>query len=119
MMLGTENVEVYSVDEAFIDLDEQQENDWEKIGLHIRETVEQWTGIKVSVGIAPTKVLSKVANHLAKANKKATQCVVVLDTAEKIITRLTKYTGKRDLGRRFSICTKAQRDACCVYSLRP
>ena len=49
IMLGTKNVEVYSVDEAFIDLGEE-ENDWEKIGLHIRETVEQWTGIKVSVG---------------------------------------------------------------------
>jgi DNA polymerase V len=88
MILGTRNVEVYSVDEAFIDLDEQQETDWGKIGLHIRETVEQWTGIKVSVGIAPTKVLSKVANHLAKANKKATQCVVVLDTKEKITKAL-------------------------------
>ena len=46
--------------------------------------MEQWTGIKVSVGVAPTKVLSKVANHLAKKNKLATQCVVVLDTKEKI-----------------------------------
>jgi DNA polymerase V len=88
MLLGEKNVEVYSVDEAFIDLDEQQETDWEKIGLHIRETVEQWTGIKVSVGIASTKVLSKVANHLAKANKIATQCVVVLDTKEKIAKAL-------------------------------
>ena len=45
---------------------------------------EQWTGIKVSIGIAPTKVLCKVANHLAKKNKAATQCVVVLDTPQKI-----------------------------------
>ena len=88
IMLGTQNVEVYSVDEAFIELDEQQGDDLEKIGLHIRETVEQWTGIKVSVGIAPTKVLSKVANHLAKKNKQATQCVVLLDTPEKINTAL-------------------------------
>jgi DNA polymerase V len=88
MILGEENVEVYSVDEAFIDLDEQQSTDWQQIGLRIRETVEDWTGIKVSVGIAPTKVLSKVANHLAKKNKDETQCVVVLDTDEKIITAL-------------------------------
>ena len=88
IMLGSQNVEVYSVDEAFIDLDEQEETDWEKVGLDIRETVEQWTGIKVSVGIAPTKVLSKVANHLAKKNKEATQCVVVLNTKEKIAKAL-------------------------------
>jgi DNA polymerase V len=88
MMLGKDNVEVYSVDEAFLNLDEFAEKDLQQVALHIRETVEQWTGIKVSVGVAPTKVLSKVANHLAKKNKLATQCVVVLDTKEKIMTAL-------------------------------
>ena len=87
-MLGKENVEVYSVDEAFLNLDEFTESDFEKIGLAIRETVEQWTGIKVSVGVAPTKVLCKVANHLAKKNKEATNCVVVLNTKEKIAEAL-------------------------------
>jgi DNA polymerase V len=84
IMLGTENIEVYSVDEAFLNLDEFAEKDLQQVGINIRETVEQWTGIKVSVGVAPTKVLSKVANHLAKKNKLATNCVVVLDTKEKI-----------------------------------
>lgn len=88
MMLGKENVEVYSVDEAFLNLDEFAEKDLQQVALNIRETVELWTGIKVSVGVAPTKVLSKVANHLAKKNKIATQCVVVLDTKEKIMTAL-------------------------------
>lgn len=88
MILGEENVEVYSVDEAFIDLDEMPEADWKEIGLQIRKTVEGWTGIKVSVGIAPTKVLSKVANHLAKKDKDVTQCVVVLNSTEKINTAL-------------------------------
>jgi DNA polymerase V len=88
ILLGEDKVEVYSVDEAFLDLGEEGENDWDHIGLTIRKTVEQWTGIKVSVGIAPTKVLSKMANHLAKANKIATNCVVVLDTPEKTHTAL-------------------------------
>ena len=88
IMLGKENVEVYSVDEAFLNLDEFAEKDLQQVALNIRETVELWTGIKVSVGVAPTKVLSKVANHLAKKNKIATQCVVVLDTKEKIMTAL-------------------------------
>lgn len=84
VMLGKENVEVYSVDEAFLNLDEFEGYDLYKVGLDIKDTVELWTGIKVSVGVAPTKVLSKVANHLAKKNKIATNCVVVLDTKEKI-----------------------------------
>jgi DNA polymerase V len=88
MLVGKENVEVYSVDEAFLNLDEFARGGLQEAGLRIRETVEQWTGIKVSVGVAPTKVLSKVANHLAKKNKEATNCVVVLDTKEKIITAL-------------------------------
>src|SRR4249919_937710 len=88
IMLGKENVEVYSVDEAFLNLDDFDAKDLQQIGMNIRETVEQWTGIKVSVGVAPTKVLSKVANHLAKKNKDATDCVVVLDTKEKIAQAL-------------------------------
>jgi DNA polymerase V len=88
IMLGKENIEVYSVDEAFLDLDEFADKDLEQVALNIRETVEMWTGIKVSIGVAPTKVLSKVANHLAKKNKIATQCVVVLDTKEKIAKAL-------------------------------
>ncbi|WP_462253075.1 Y-family DNA polymerase [Ferruginibacter sp.] len=88
ILLGKENVEVYSVDEAFLNLEEFAEKDLQQVALNIRETVEQWTGIKVSVGVAPTKVLSKVANHLAKKNKIATQCVVVLDTKEKITKAL-------------------------------
>ncbi len=88
IMLGKENVEVYSVDEAFLELDKFSQKDLQQVAMNIRETVELWTGIKVSVGVAPTKVLSKVANHLAKKNKIATQCVVVLDTKEKITKAL-------------------------------
>ncbi len=84
IMLGEENVEVYSVDEAFLELKEFKEKDFFEVGLYIRQVVELWTGIKVSIGVAPTKVLCKVANHLAKKNKVETQCVVVLDTKEKI-----------------------------------
>ncbi len=88
MLVGVENVEVYSVDEAFLDLDKFANGDLQKAALTIRETVEDWTGIEVSVGVAPTKVLAKVANHLAKKNKTATQCVVVLDNEEKIAKAL-------------------------------
>lgn len=83
-LVGKQHVEVYSVDEAFLDLSIFPPEELQSLAVQIRETVEQWTGIKVSVGVAPTKVLSKVANRLAKKNKQKTNCVVVLDTKEKI-----------------------------------
>jgi DNA polymerase V len=90
MLLGKENVEVYSVDEAFLNLDTVHPNQLHSFSTAIKDTVEMWTGIKVSIGVAPTKVLSKVANRLAKKNKQATNCVLVLDTEEKINTALQK-----------------------------
>lgn len=90
IMLGKEKVEVYSVDECFLNLEGFEEKDLQQLALDMRTTVEEWTGIKVSIGVAPTKVLCKAANHLAKKNKAATQCVVVLDTAEKITAALQK-----------------------------
>src|SRR6476659_3089089 len=83
-LVGEGNVEVYSVDEAFLDFSEAPKSNLRHIAMNIRKTVEQWTGVAVSVGVAPTKVLTKVANHIAKKDKKGTQCVTVLDTTEKI-----------------------------------
>jgi DNA polymerase V len=90
IMLGKKNVEVYSVDEAFLDLSIFPANELPEIAMEIRKTVEQWTGIKVSVGVAPTKVLAKLANRLSKKNKQKTKCVMVLDTDEKIIEALQR-----------------------------
>lgn len=87
-LMGEKNVEVYSVDEAFIDLAMFSGTDWQQLAKQIRETVEQWTGIKVSVGIGPTKVLAKLANRVSKKNKQQTNCITVLDTEEKIIAAL-------------------------------
>jgi DNA polymerase V len=89
-MLGKKNVEVYSVDEAFVDLTMFRENELEMISREIRETVEQWTGIKVSVGVGPTKVLAKLANRLSKKNKEQTGCVMALDSEAKIIDALKR-----------------------------
>jgi DNA polymerase V len=83
ILIGTENVEVYSVDEAFLNLDKVPKNQLHETVRNIKDTVEMWTGIKVSIGVAPTKVLSKVANRLAKKNKIATNCILILDTPRK------------------------------------
>src|SRR5437868_2777885 len=65
-LVGKENVEVYSVDEAFLDLSNFSPDSFQDVAMNIRLTTEQWTGVAVSVGVAPTKVLCKVANHIAK-----------------------------------------------------
>lgn len=59
------DVEVYSIDEAFLSLSGMKCGLYE-YGKDIRETVLKWTGLPVSVGIAPTKTLAKAAAHLAK-----------------------------------------------------
>lgn len=84
MLVGKENVEVYSVDESFINADKIDKNSLNEYALNLRKTVEQWTGVSVSVGIAPTKTLAKIANHLAKKNKTATNCIYTLDDPQKI-----------------------------------
>ena len=84
MLMGKQNIEVYSVDEAFLDMHIFPAEELETVSRQIRETVEQWTGIKVSIGVAPTKVLAKLANRLSKKEKEKTGCVVILDTEEKI-----------------------------------
>ncbi|MEO0853599.1 MAG: Y-family DNA polymerase, partial [Cyanobacteria bacterium J06648_11] len=61
-------VEVYSIDEAFLDLSGLSDRSLTDRVLTLRETVLQWTGIPVSIGLAPTKVLSKIATRIAKRN---------------------------------------------------
>lgn len=62
-------VEVYSVDESFVDLAHTSEKDLSRYAQYLKDTVEQWTGISVSIGVAPTKTLAKLANRLAKKTK--------------------------------------------------
>ncbi len=77
---GASNVEVYSVDEAFINFSNFTTKQQQQLATELKEKVELWTGIKVSVGVAPTKTLCKMANKLAKQNKQKTNCIVVLDS---------------------------------------
>ena len=76
-----------------------------RLGKKIKETVEKWTGIKVSVGVAPTKVLAKLANHIAKKDKKAIRlCYGTGYKAEKIKSFATNKAWKY-MGSGRSICT--------------
>jgi DNA polymerase V len=69
--------EIYSVDEAFLDLTSFSHYDLEKYALQLREMIKQWTGLAVSIGIAPTKTLAKVANRSIK-KKNITSGVLML-----------------------------------------
>jgi len=62
------NIEVYSIDESFLELSgfEKQHGGLEGYGAEIRQRVTEWLGLAVCVGIGPTKTLAKLANHAAK-----------------------------------------------------
>lgn len=76
-------VAIYSIDEAFLDLSGiKSVESLDTFGSRIRQTVQQWTGITVCVGIAPTKTLAKLANHAAKRYP-ATGGVVDLTSPER------------------------------------
>lgn len=67
----TPDVEVYSIDEAFLHLSGFRHEKLTATGTEMRETVRRWTGIPISVGIAPTKTLAKIAVQIAKKSNKA------------------------------------------------
>ncbi|SDM54958.1 DNA polymerase V [Catalinimonas alkaloidigena] len=75
----TPNLEVYSIDEAFLDLDNLIGRDLQEYGREIQRTVGQWLGIPVSIGVAETKTLAKIANRLAKKSPKAQGVLALFD----------------------------------------
>lgn len=66
LRMFTPTMEVYSIDESFLDLTGFDHLDLQNYGQQIRARVLQWTGLPVCVGIAPSKTLAKLANHIAK-----------------------------------------------------
>ena len=60
------DIEVYSIDEVFLDLVPMVERDLEALSRTVRHTVRKWTGIPVSIGLGTTKTLAKAANRIAK-----------------------------------------------------
>ena len=72
-------MEIYSIDEAFLNLNGFRQRDLEDYGRRIREKVRKWTGIPVSVGISRTKTLAKIANRFAKRYSGYKGCLVLLD----------------------------------------
>ena len=82
-------IEIYSIDEAFLDFRTYTKNfDLKSYGEQMSRKVKKATGIPVSVGFAPTKALAKVANRIAKKYPVENNGVYLMDTEEKRIKAL-------------------------------
>lgn len=74
----TPTLEMYSIDESFLDVSPIAPSDRYLHAIRMRSTVRRYTGIPISIGIGPTKTLAKIANHAAK---KLDSGILVLDLA--------------------------------------
>ncbi len=82
------DIEIYSIDEAFIDLSNFSDDEVKNVGQEIRETVLKWTGIPTSIGIAKTKTLSKVANHIAKKKQSGITSLIGVKNIDPILEKV-------------------------------
>lgn len=83
-------VEIYSIDEAFLDFTGFDPDKLRSYGLKIVEIMRRSVGLPVSIGIGPTKTLSKIANHIAKRWPKAQSVFDLTDPLQqkKILPRI-------------------------------
>lgn len=87
---NTPNIEIYSIDEAFINLCNIPEDSLKNLGQNLVKKIYQYTGIPVSIGIAPTKTLAKIASKLCKKYPKLNGSCL-MNKQEDINKVLTKY----------------------------
>ena len=81
-------IEIYSIDEAFLNLSSIKDENLLEYGNKIRSTILKWTGIPTSIGIATTKTLSKVANHLAKKEQSGVINLINSKQTDKLLTEI-------------------------------
>ena len=96
-------IEIYSIDEAYLHLDGIAPERIPELCSNLREKVRQWVGIPVSIGVAPTKTLAKIASHFAKKYK-GYNGVCMMDTDAKRIKalELTPIDDLWGVGRRLA-----------------
>ena len=88
-------MEIYSIDEAFLDMHDMPYDDLLQLAVRIRATVKKEIGIPVSVGIAPTKTLAKMANRFAKKHQKGLG--VYFAANDTLISDMLQRTEVRDI----------------------
>ncbi len=84
----TPNIEIYSIDEAFLKFEGFENYDLESYCKNIKDIVFRWTGIPISIGIAPTKALAKVSNRIAKKFPNQTNGVYLINSEKRRIKAL-------------------------------
>ncbi len=84
----SDSMEIYSIDEAFLKIDDCSYTSLKACGLDMQKKVTKWTGVPISVGIASTKALAKVANKIAKKYQKRTSNVYIINSEERRIKAL-------------------------------
>ena len=88
LKLFAPQMEIYSIDEAFLDLSSIKNENLLEHGYKIRKTILQWTGIPTSIGIATTKTLSKAANYIAKREKSGVVDLINLKQIDKFLSNI-------------------------------
>ena len=81
-------IEIYSIDEAFLDLSSIKNENLFEYGNKIRKTILKWTGIPTSIGIATTKTLSKAANYVAKKEKSGIVNLINSKQTDEILSKI-------------------------------
>ncbi|WP_396179667.1 Y-family DNA polymerase [Flavobacterium sp.] len=96
------NIEVYSIDEAFLNFDGMQVDNYKMYGQEMKSKIAKWLSIPVCVGFGSSKALSKIANKIARKFPVQTQGVHIIDSEEKRIKALkwTKIGDVWGIGRR-------------------
>jgi len=101
------NIEIYSIDEAFLGFDGFQNYELNTYCKYMRAKVKKWVGIPVSIGLSKTKTLAKIANHLAKKNLNYDGvCILKSKTSIDKALRDTEINDVWGIGRRLSIFLK-------------
>ena len=105
-----ENVQQYSVDEAFFLLPHEDVETSHRVMAEVVKKVRQYVGIPVSIGFAPTRTLAKIANHIAKKDHRITDGVywLVRPEAIDIILRRTAIEDVWGIGRRLAASLKSK-----------
>lgn len=90
------STEIYSIDEIWMDFKGMKNNDIHDFCSYLKNKIFKWTGIPVSIGIANTKALSKVANRIAKKYPKHHNGVYIMET-EKQRLKALKWLDVNDI----------------------
>ncbi|MDB5186061.1 MAG: hypothetical protein JWL85_584 [Candidatus Saccharibacteria bacterium] len=106
----TPKIEVYSIDESFLDLSELNITDYEEWGRVVRQRILEWVGVPVSIGIATSKTLAKLAAERAKKEASLNGVLSFIDKTPEQTDRYLLHTPVQDIwgvGRRLAPQLKA------------